>query len=201
MTTTDTAFDEIVTDDVATDPILTPDAAPEPSGPRPPMLGVNARVVVRKGVHAGMGVIVNNNPIARTYVVVSDKGARFVALEDEVEAAPIPPRSDLPATFELPAWTDTGIFPPQFSVETALMAVKRANGGEVPDDLTTEDQIVAFCGVAAIPITFADIESALIFPHRRFASREYVRLSWIGFYEWCQKTGWLEKPVAKGKKK
>ena len=100
----------------------------------------------------------------------------------------------LPVEFVFDGWQDPLRHVHTLAVEPALTSLQKLVG-LVPAELTTEDQVRAFAGVALIPLADADVEPDLFFPHRYYASRGWVKQMYREFMTWCHKTGWLVTPT------
>lgn len=99
----------------------------------------------------------------------------------------------LPMLFEFDTWHN----PPRFMlslVAPKIIETMKSAFGQVPNTLNDEHAIRVFTNEAAIPICDEDIESALFFPHRIYASRAWVKDLYTRFIDWCQRVGWHVTP-------
>lgn len=100
-------------------------------------------------------------------------------------------KPELPLVYNFQSWH---AIPLEWSayVPGLLDAVMKANDGQVPAELDTEPILVAWSNAAKIPVTYADVEDALIWPHRYYARRDWVKEQYRHFVAWCQGVGYLE---------
>lgn len=98
-----------------------------------------------------------------------------------------------PQTYHFLSWHDLLAHRCSCQVVPLVEKLRSINSGVLPPVAKSEVILRIFADACGIRLADPDVEPFLIFPHRLYASREWVRNEYLKFVGFCRATGWAKR--------